>query len=405
MKIESAIAISQDIPFGELKFKLSPEEGSLLKLISCEKKEALLHWEQLWKNTNDYEDLLFSCKELMPSAVKKIQTCSEEGKWQQFIPGNAQFLAGLPKYTWTKNQFIINQYQKIAAAMQKENIEFIALKGVCEMLDGNTLSFMRTSRDIDILIHEEDWNRCKFIFEKIGWIQSKKASQLGYFNSPIKPHAETFHTIERIFDLDVHFAAIPGAKSTSKKFTNNLWQRKTKSKNYPTLYIPSTEDRFIITVDNLFRLGNWMAGHTTKYLYDLHTISSNLDEAQIAKTIVDAERLMKLGKTVQQGIHIVKLIDSNKETQEKRKKYRFNYSVSQNFLIHITRLLFIIELAKLMNKREHVIHALTFFTSRVFLKIYRSLQITLFSKFKDSNNQEPSSCIHKNQFSLHLFPH
>ena len=71
---EFAIELSLDIPFGILKFTLCDEEVAILKLISCQEDKAIKYWEQLWKYTEDYEDLLFSCKELMPSAVKKIQT-------------------------------------------------------------------------------------------------------------------------------------------------------------------------------------------------------------------------------------------------------------------------------------------------------------------------------------------
>jgi len=109
MRNEFALELCQDIPFGILKFTLSDEEVAILKLISCEEDKSIKYWEQLWKNTEDYEDLLFSCKELMPSAVRKIQTSCEDVQWKQFVPKNAQFLAGLPRYTWTKNQYIINE--------------------------------------------------------------------------------------------------------------------------------------------------------------------------------------------------------------------------------------------------------------------------------------------------------
>ena len=71
MENEFAIELSLDIPFGILKFTLSDEEVAILKLISCEEDKAIKYWVQLWKNTEDYEDLLFSCKELMPSAEKE----------------------------------------------------------------------------------------------------------------------------------------------------------------------------------------------------------------------------------------------------------------------------------------------------------------------------------------------
>ena len=397
-----AIELSQKIPFGILKFKPSHEELAILKLISCEEGDAIKYWEQLWKNTEDYEDLLFSCKELMPSAVKKIQTSCEDGHWKQFVPKNAQFLAGLPRYTWTKNQYIINEYKKIAAVLEKEEIEFLALKGVCEMLDDSPLAFMRTSRDIDLLIHEEDWEKCRQIFENLGWNKSEKPRKWAYLTSPIKLQAETFQKLEGIFDLDVHFAAIHGEKSISQKFTSNLWRRKVKAKNFPTYYIPSPKDRYIIMVANAFNLGNWLNGHTTKYIYDILTLSTQFDDKQFVKITADAERFMKLGDLVRQTTIFVNKINGI-HRKHNSNQYRINLSVSQNFLFYIIRLLLVIQLVKMLFKGNQVIHVLLYFSSRVFLKILNTLKWNPFTNTIESPYKNRPIIDHPNQFSIQLF--
>ena len=399
---EFAIELSQEIPFGILKFTNSAEEVAILKLISCEEGDAIKYWEQLWKNTEDYEDLLFSCKELMPSAVRKIQTSCEDGQWKQFVPKNAQFLAGLPRYTWTKNQYIINEYQKIAAVLDKEKIEFLALKGVCEMLDDSPLAFMRTSRDIDLLIHEEDWEKCRQIFENLGWNKSEKSRKWAYLNSPIKPHAENFQKLERIFDLDVHFAAIPGAKSISHIFTSNLWKRKVKAGNFSTYYIPSLEDRYIITAANVFNLHNWKRGHTTKYVYDLISIASHFDKKRLLALIIDAEGLLKLGKFVEQSIKVVNKINEKEFENTEDRKYKLTFSISQNFLIYIIHLLILIHLVKMIDKVSQAIHVITYLTSRVLSKVFNLFRMNPFSNPKDSENKVYQSI---NQFEIYLFPH
>lgn len=402
MENKFSIELSQEIPFGILKFKPTDEELEILKLISCEEGDAIKHWEQLWKNTDDYEDLLFSCKELMPTAVKKIQNSCKDGHWKQFVPKNAQFLAGLPRYTWTKNQYIINEYQKIAAALEQENIEFIALKGMCEILDGSTLAFMRTSRDIDLLIHEEDWEKCRQVFENFGWTKAKNLYKWPYLNSPQKLHAETFQKTERIFDLDVHFSAIPGEKSISQQFTNNLWKRKVKAKKFPTNYIPSFEDRYIISVGNVFNLGNWLKGHTTKYIYDILTISTQIDDEKLVKITADAERFLKQGDLVREFAIFVNNINGNFHKHQSE-KYRINFSVNQNFLIHIIRLLFMFELLKMFIKGKQVIHVLIFFSSRVFLRVLNMLNKNPLTKPNESSHRNRSLTTHTNQFSIHLF--
>lgn len=401
---DTAISLSKDVPFGELKFILSSEEVAILKLISCEKNEALGHWEQLWKRTKDYEDLLFSCKELMPSAVKKIQLCCEDSQWQSFIPGNAQFLAGLPRFSWTKNQYIINEYQKIARALEKEQIEFIALKGVCEMLDGTVLSYMRTSRDIDILIHEKDDSACRVVFEKLGWIKKTDESQVRYLNNPIKSHAETYQREDRIFELDVHFTAITGVKSDSRKFTNVLWQRKVKAKNYPKCYIPSLEDRYLITVGNAFYLRNWDQSHLTKYICDLLTLSKAIDRGHLKKITEDAEELMGMGRSVEQANRLVQLLKSPGQSQNAEKQFRLNYSVSQRYLKRITRILISIQLVKAARKRNQILHVIVYFTSRVFSRLLLIARNNRFTKPEGRADHQNHSGYKKQNFKLHLFP-
>lgn len=402
MENKFSIELSQKIPYGILKFKPSDEELAILKLISCEEGDAIKHWEQLWENTRDYEDLLFSCKELMPIAVKKIQNSCKDGHWKQFVPKNAQFLAGLPRYTWTKNQYIINEYQKIAAALEQENIEFIALKGMCEMLEGSALAYMRTSRDIDLLIHEEDWEKCRQVFENLGWTKAKNLYKWAYLNSPQKLHAETFQKSERIFDLDVHFSAIPGEKSISQQFTTNLWKRKVRAKNNPTNYIPSFEDRYIISVGNAFNLFNWLNGHNTKYLYDILTLSSQIDNEQLVKITADAERFIKQGDLVRQIAIFVNKFNGNFH-EHQNVKYRINFSVNQNSLIHIIRLLFMIDLLKTFLKGKQVIHVLIFFSSRVFLRVLNMLKRNPFTKPIESSHRNRLLSTHTNQFSIHFF--
>jgi hypothetical protein len=314
-------------------------------------------------------------------------------------------LAGLPRYTWTKNQYIINEYKKIASLLEKENIEFLALKGVCEMLDASPLAFMRTSRDIDILIHEEDWVKCKKVFNNLGWFQSEKSFKCAYLNSPIKGHAENFQNLERIFDLDVHFVAIAGAKSTSQKFTANLWKRKVKAKNFPNYYIPSPEDRYIIIAANIFGLHNWKVGHTTKYVQDLLTISTHFEQKRLIALIKDAECLLKLGKFVEQSIKVVNKIKKKEIKYIKDRKYKLMFSISQNFLLYITYLLILIYLVKLIDKVSQAIHVITYLTSRVLLKVFYILTGKLFLNPIKESKKINSKSDSQNQFSVYLFPH
>jgi hypothetical protein len=397
-------SIRQKIPFGELVFHLSQEEIAILQLISCENDNALPHWIKLWENVSDYEDLLFSCKELMPSAVHKIQSSCDENTWKKYIPAQADFLAGLPRFTWTKNQYIINQYKKIASALEDAHIEFIALKGVCEMLDGNTLSLMRTSRDIDLLIHENDCEACKILFEKLGWTHYEKPYNFKYLNSPLNSHAETFYNRERIFDLDVHKSAIASTDAVSLSLNKRIWQNKVKSKSYPNLYIPSREDRFLITLENAHRLYNWERSHTSKYVFDLLTISNSMDVGQISRAAYLGKTILNFGDFISQYLNLIENL-KNSQIQPSSNKFNFalNYPVGTKVLTQIIRFQVFIQLSRHLIHGRKLIHVFIFMISKFFIILFR-MCISIFQVIKNPpTGQKISNPINSKQFSIHLF--
>ena len=123
MKEDEIITLIQSGIIGNFEIIISNEELAILKLLSTKSENILSYWREVWQSIDDYEELSFASKELMASAVKKIQEKVAENKWKEVTKGNAEFLSGLPRYTWTKNQYILNQYRLIANALQKEKIE------------------------------------------------------------------------------------------------------------------------------------------------------------------------------------------------------------------------------------------------------------------------------------------
>lgn len=332
MKSNSTIELSQITPIGRVKFTFSDEEIAMLQLITSKQEDTLEYWKKLWQHTNDYEEFLFSCKELMPSAVKKLQENFEQVQWQNITVGNANFLAGLPRYAWTKNQYVINQYKIIAAVLEKEKIDFIAIKGVCEILAGSSLSMMRTSRDIDILIKPEDKEKSREIFTRLGWQIALEPHKINFYNNPLHPHAESYRQKEGIIELDVHYSAVGGPKSFSQEFTQKLWERKVHSSTHPNLFIPSLEDRLIISSANAYHLSNWKMGQTCKYIYDVFFIADNMNLEQIQKACIEGETYLKQGRNMEQLIKVLKEIKDGEIDVEKRQGYLLQFKAGNSFL-------------------------------------------------------------------------
>jgi hypothetical protein len=368
LKANSTISLSTKTPLGVLELALSDEEIYMLQLIADTNHNELECWKNVWEKVSDYEDLPFSCKELMPSAIKKLQDNTDQKSWQNIAAKNAIFLIGLPRYTWTKNHYIINQYKIIASALEAEKIEIIAIKGVGEMLANSSLSMTRTSRDIDVLIRPEDWEKCQNIFTKLGWNIAIKKHELGFLNNPLESHAETFNNKEGIIDLDVHFSAIGGPKSTSEEFTKKLWQRKVRSKTYPNFFIPSAEDRLIIAAANAYKIHTWKTGQTCKYLYDGLSISNGMSAEEIKNACTHGEKYLELGKSMTQLIKVLHHIKSPNTIEIKgedvRQKRRMVFDVNSSFVSKLIYLIHFKNLSKLLFSGSQTLHVFYFIGSR-----------------------------------------
>jgi hypothetical protein len=400
----STISLSQHIIVGNLSLSLSEEEVAILQLISCKNENALAFWNKLWSNVNDYEEFSFSCKELMPSAVKKIQDSVAQTAWQQNTVGNADFLVGLPRYTWTKNQYIINQYKIIAAALGKENIELIAIKGVCEILADSKLSMMRTSRDIDILIHHKDWQKCKKIFADLGWTMDDAPNHFYGLRSPLKAHAETFYSQEGIMDLDVHFSAISGLESESERFTKNLWLKKVSTSRYPNLFIPSQEDRLIITAANAYKIQNWDKGHVCKYIYDAISISDTMDNAQIEQALLRGEQYLNLRNKITNLMRVISdLNGSNNFECFLKKRYVLMLTVKKSMLHYLISLKGYLDLMKLLFTGSKKLKTLIFISVLVLHFVFISIPKKIINLFKGKAVQDMRTTELKNQLSWYWF--
>jgi hypothetical protein len=400
----SIISLRQKIAFGNLVLALSHEEVAMLQLISTNSNDVLKYWSKLWNNINDYEEFPFSCKELMPTAIKKMQEIVPQNNYQKYILGNSNFLSGLPRYTWTKNQYIINQYRIIATALENENIEFIAIKGVCEILADSNLSMMRTSRDIDILIHQKDWVKCKKIFSDLGWKMYYTSNPFHGLRSPLSIHAETFYSKERIMDLDVHFSAVSGLKEYSKKFTEELWKKKVSVPKYPNLFIPSKEDRFIITTANAYNTHNWGSGQICKYLFDAINITNTMDSVQIEKALLKGEIYLQIGDNMTLLLKLIKeLTKSNNIGSSEYRKYvpvlQVKTSMVKYFFLlqayqHLIRSLF--------TGPEKAKNLVVIFTSILFI-IFISIPRNIAKIFKKIPVQNSGGLDPKSQVSWYLY--
>ncbi len=102
--------------------------------------------------------------------------------------------------------------RSVCDLFEQAQIPFIPLKGSV-LRDFYPEGWMRTSCDMDILVHEEDLSRAQPILEAKGWVYREKTSHDLAFTSPDGIH------------LELHYSTIEDYVSESgKKIMDGIWQ-------------------------------------------------------------------------------------------------------------------------------------------------------------------------------------
>lgn len=281
---------------------LSKSELAMLQLLLSPDKESFEHWKNFWKEVVDYELAPFGCKELMPLAIRKMQKVVTQNDWQSVVPSHASFLAGLPKYAWSKNKVILAQCEKLANQLHQKGIEVMAIKGVAEMIRIPESMLMRTSRDIDLLIQPKDLEVSVELFKSQGWYSNQVIHGVPRPLSEFEGNSFTFDHPNYPVSLDIHFDAVSDGRGQYADFTTELWSNKLSAPCNSSIYIPSSEDRFCLFLANAFVPDNWTSGLVNKYLYDLLFQLRDMSNHDIELAKVKANKYLKLGEAVDQII-------------------------------------------------------------------------------------------------------
>ena len=399
-----AIAIRQ--PFGPavLEYALSPEEITVLQLLICDQQDVLLHWEKLWSFVEHYDAFSFACKELMPSAVRRVQEHADPRAWQRLVGSQGSFLSGLPRYTWTKNQYIIRQYQEIAQVLEQAGIPCIALKGACEMLSEGGLSMLRTSRDIDILVREYHAEQCQQLLSGLGWSLAGSYLRRSLLDSPLHAHALTFTHPQGIMELDVHFSAISGPREYAQRFTEHLWSCAVEAPGYPGIRLPSRAHRLVITAANAYNLYKWGKGQFSKYLYDAYLLSVTMDQAAIAQVVDMARQYLDDPPPIEQLLSECQAIRNGEEAVATRLHPRlWHFSLSHSGYLSILIMNDVARLGSRLLMGPGRWSTFLFFVSRVLYNLFVRIPRALRSMFQQTDPGHVAVQSRGKPFKLYLF--
>lgn len=299
-------------PVGGIGYELllSKAEIAMLRLLLASDESAFAYWQHFWQEIADYEDAPFGCKELMPLAVRKMQRAVSPEIWKSVAPSQATFLSGLPRYTWTKNRIIFQQFQALSQYLAAIDVPVMAIKGMAEMLRDPEVMFMRTSRDIDLVIQPKDLVKSVQLFQSMGWFSEQVANGIPFPLSQFDGNSFTFEHPDHFMSLDIHFDAVSDSRGAYMEFTQELWDTKINLAGYGGyLSIPSLPNQFCLFLANAFVPDNWSSGLVNKYLYDLLRQLQDMDGVAKKQAQMRAQQFLNMGDYARQIIRLSNQID------------------------------------------------------------------------------------------------
>src|SRR5262245_22966639 len=140
-----------------------PPEGQILLLIAAlgDLEAAREGWRQ-WDARQELADAASPEVRLLAAVARRMP---------QLAPGLPldPRLAGARRYIWTHTQMTLATTRPLLAALCAEKLRLMLLKGGARLSADPLVAQERVLRDIDVLVHPDDWDRAVTIALREGW--------------------------------------------------------------------------------------------------------------------------------------------------------------------------------------------------------------------------------------------
>ena len=149
-----------------------PPEGQILLLIAAlgDLEAARQAWRK-WDAGQDLADVSWPEVCLLAALAQRTS---------EFAPGAPldPRLAGARRHIWTRTQMTLAAVRPLLVTLRGEGLRLMLIKGAARLANDPALAQGRTLRDIDVLVHPEDWERSLGIAEGEGWIATRNDTAL-----------------------------------------------------------------------------------------------------------------------------------------------------------------------------------------------------------------------------------
>jgi len=330
--------LSQKAPIGRIVVELDAQEYLMLKLLMCPENQIKEVWTKLWRTVSDYEELHFFCKDFMPTAVARLYRHGLLDELMPLVRGNRHFMRGLPKFIWSKNQLILREARQVAALFASAGLDLAFVKGVGRMLELGGSGLYRISRDIDVLVPWDQFDRSINLLLENNWEikgpVSQAAKRIGMINA-----ITLYHPTQGV-DIDLHRSLFHDTGSDCLPLMNQIWSRAKPSDTSKHLYILSRRDQLLVAIDNTFQLFNWETSQFCKYIYDLAQILQEMNDEELSALPQDLQ-IAKLNFQFIQIVRILECLDVSlpwEHLTKHREIADLESSLSNDHLTHKTKI-------------------------------------------------------------------
>lgn len=145
-----------------------PPEGQILLLNAAlaDRETARQAWQQ-WDAGQDLAAATWPEVCLLAAIAHRVG---------ELAPGVAPDprLVGARRYIWTQTQMTLGTARPLLAVLRAEGLRLMLIKGAARLSTDPTLAQDRALRDIDVLIHPEDWERAVSIAQREGWTAARQ---------------------------------------------------------------------------------------------------------------------------------------------------------------------------------------------------------------------------------------
>ncbi len=237
-----------------------PPEGQIRLLIAAlaDPDAARQAWRQ-WRAENDLAAADHADVRLLAAVAGRIREIEPD------LPLDPR-LEGMRRYIWAVNQITLAATRPLLATLQAAGIRQMLIKGAARLASDPGVAKERAVRDIDVLVHPDDWERTLEVVYDAGWRRDPKDNDR---ITRLKSHAVglTGPNSRAGGEFDLHRFAIRQNQCIGQDL--GFWERAQRASFHGIdLLCPSRTDQAIVTLSQAVLFNH--LPHPAHWALDMH---------------------------------------------------------------------------------------------------------------------------------------